>query len=81
MGMLRVISRRGDDRLQWNKQDVLAGNPDAQAAVREAERIFLQEQARGSTAYRVSAGKSIERLERFDAQAEQIVMVPRVVGG
>ncbi len=81
MGMLRVISKRGDDRLQWNEQEVLAGNPEAQAAVREAERIFSQEQARGSTGYRVDAGKPIERLGHFDAQAEQIVMVPRVVGG
>lgn len=81
MGMLRVISKRGDDRVQWNEQDALTGNAEAQAAIREAERIFAQERARGSTAYRVDPGKPIERLEEFDAQAEQIVMVPRVVGG
>ncbi len=81
MGMLRVISKRGDDRLQWNEQDALTGNAEALAAIREAERIFAQERARGSTAYRVDPGKPIERLEQFDAQATQIVMVPRVVGG
>ncbi len=81
MGMLRIISKRGDDRLQWNEQDALTGNAEAQAAIREAERIFARERGRGSTAYRVDSGKPIERLEQFDPQAEQIVMVPRVVGG
>jgi hypothetical protein len=81
MGMLRVISKRGDDRLLWNEQDALAGNAEAIAAIREAERIFARERARGATAFQVEPGKPIERLEQFDAQATQIVMVPRVVGG
>ena len=81
MGMLRVITKRGDDRLHWNAQAILAGDAEAMAAVREAERIFARARARGATAFRVDAGRPVERLERFDAQAEQIVMVPRVVGG
>ena len=74
MGMLRVMSRRGDDRLSWDGQKVLAGDS-------EAERIFAQERAKGATAFRVEPGKPIERIESFDETAEQIVMVPRVVGG
>jgi hypothetical protein len=31
-------------------------------------------------AFRVEAGKSAERIEQFDPQAEQIILVPRVVG-
>ncbi len=81
MGMLRVMSRRGDDRLSWDGQKVLVGDSEAIAAVREAERIFAQERAKGATAFRVEPGKPIERIEHFDATAEQIVMVPRVVGG
>ena len=81
MGMLRVISKRGDERVQWNAQDALAGDTEALTAIREAERIFAQERARGATAYRVETGKSAQRLEQFDPQAEQIVLVPRVVGG
>ena len=81
MGMLRVMSRRGDDRLSWDGQKVLAGDTEAIAAVREAERIFAQERAKGATAFRVEPGKPVERIESFDATAEQIVMVPRVVGG
>src|SRR5947209_2682063 len=81
MGMLRVISKRGDDRMHWNEQDALAGDAEAMAAIREAERIFAQERARGATAFRVEAGKLVERLEQFDPQSEQIILVPRVVGG
>ncbi len=81
MGILRVISKRGDDLVQWNEQDALAGDTEATAAIREAERIFAQERARGATAYRVEAGKPAQRLEQFDPQAEQMILVPRVVGG
>lgn len=81
MGMLRVMSRRGDDRVTWDKQKVSANDPEALAAVREAERIFAQERAKGATAFRINPGKPAERIERFDQTAEQIVLVPRVVGG
>jgi len=81
VGMLRVMSKRGDDRLTWDEQKVQAGDSQAIAAVREAERIFAQERAKGATAFRVEGGKTVQRLEQFDVTAEQIVMVPRVVGG
>jgi len=79
--MLRVMSRRGDDRVIWNQQKVIEGDPEATAAVREAERIFAQERNKGATAFRVEPGKSIQRIDTFDETAEQIVLVPRVVGG
>jgi len=81
VGILRVMSRRGDDRVTWDKQKALMGESDTLAAVREAERIFAQERAKGATAFKVETGKPIERIEQFDVTAEQIVMVPRVVGG
>jgi hypothetical protein len=76
-----VISKRGDDRVHWNEHDALAGNAEAIAAIREAERIFVHERARGATAFRVETGKPAERLEQFDPQASQIIMVPKVAGG
>jgi hypothetical protein len=79
--MLRVMSRRGDERVNWDQQKVLAGDLEAMAAVREAERIFAQERAKGATAFRVEPGKPIQRIDTFDETAEQIVLVPRVVGG
>ena len=44
MGMLRIISKRGDDRLLWNAEDALAGDDQAKVAIQEAERIFAKEQ-------------------------------------
>ncbi len=49
MGMLRVISKRGDDRVHWTEQDALAGDAEASAAIGQAERIFARERARGAT--------------------------------
>ena len=81
MGMLRVMSRRGDDRVAWDEQRVETGDPEALAAVREAERIFREQRGAGSTAFRVESGRSLVRIDEFDQTAEQIVMVPRLVGG
>jgi hypothetical protein len=81
MGMLRVMSRRGDDRVIWDPGKVEANDPEAVAAIREAERIFHEERSRGATAFKVEPGKPVERIEQFDRTAEQIVIVPRVVGG
>ena len=38
--MLRIMSRRGDDRITWDSQKVEANDPEAVAAIEEAERIF-----------------------------------------
>ena len=81
MGMLRIVSCRGDDRRLWNTEDALAGDAEALAALREVERIFARERARGATAFRVEEGRPAERVEQFDPQAHQIILVPRVVGG
>jgi hypothetical protein len=81
VGMLRIMSRRGDDRLTWDQQRAIAGDPEATAAIREAERIFAQERAKGATAFRLDPGKPAQRIDTFDETAEQIVLVPRVVGG
>lgn len=80
MGMLRIMSKRGDDKIAWDNRRIAIGDPEAEAAVREAERIFHEERAKGGTAFRVDTGKST-RIDQFDRTAEQIVIVPRVVGG
>jgi len=81
VGMLRVMSRRGDDRITWDSQKVETQDPEAVAAVREAERIFSEERRKGATAFKVEPGNTVERIDKFDRSAEQIVLVPRVVGG
>ena len=81
MGMLRVLSRRGDDRVAWDVKKAEVGDLDAVAAVREAEHIFSEERARGATAFKVEPGQAPTRIEQFDQTAQQIILVPRVVGG
>lgn len=81
MGMLRVMSRRGDDRIAWDLKKADANDSEAVAAIREAERIFNEERKRGATAFKVEHGQTVERIDKFDRTAEQIVVVPRVVGG
>jgi hypothetical protein len=81
MGMLRVMSRRGDDLVIWDTQQVAAGDPEALEAVHEAERIFRDQRGRGATAFRIEPGRTLVRLDEFEPEAGQIVVVPRVVGG
>jgi hypothetical protein len=75
------MSRRGDDRIVWDSAKAEVKDPEALAAIKEAERIFNDERRKGATAFKVETGKPAERIETFDSTAEQIVVVPRVVGG
>jgi hypothetical protein len=81
MAKMRVLSARGDTVIEWDGRKVEAGEAEALAAVREAERIFAEQRARGATAFRVAPDRPAERIDAFDPMAEQIVVVPRVAGG
>jgi hypothetical protein len=81
MGVLRVLSRSGDDRYTWTRASATIATDESDAAVREAERIFAEQRARGATAVRKAPGKPAERIDTFDPEAEEIVMIPRVIGG
>src|SRR5918911_5437020 len=81
MAKLRILSARGDTVVEWNPGQAEAGESEARAAVREAERIFEAARGRGATAFKVEAGRPAERLDRFDPRAEEVVIVPRVAGG
>lgn len=81
MSVLRVLSSQGDTQYRWDRAAVEAGDAEAEAAVREAERIFQSARRGGSTAFSVTTGSAPVRIDRFDETAEQIILVPRVVGG
>ncbi len=81
MGKLRIMSSGGDRTVAWDQQQAETGDLEALEAVREAERILEEELRRGATAFRVEPGGPAKRLERFDPEADQIVVVPRVAGG
>jgi hypothetical protein len=81
MAKMRVLSARGDTIVEWDGRKVETGDAEALAAVREAERIFGEQRARGATAFKVAPDRPAERINEFDRTAEQIVVVPRVAGG
>lgn len=67
--------------LAWDTDKVETGDPEATAAVKEAERIFQEQLERGGAAFRVDTGRPAQRISTFDPRAEQIVVVPRIAGG
>ncbi|MGE5620647.1 MAG: hypothetical protein ACM3US_15475 [Sphingomonadaceae bacterium] len=81
MGKLRILSIKGDRTVTWDRKRAAEGDPEAQEAVREAERIFREALRNGATAFRLESGAPATRLDRFDPEADQVVVVPRVAGG
>lgn len=81
MAKLRILSHQGDTTVEWDVERAEVGDPEALEAIREAERIFEEQKAKGATAFKVVTGEPAKKLEKFDQTAEQIVMVPRVAGG
>lgn len=81
MGVMRILSHKGDEVITWKTPEAGIEDVEAQAAVEEAERIFRQQRARGSTAVKVEPGQPAQRIDEFDPNAREIVMLPRVVGG
>ncbi len=81
MGILRVMTAGGDKMVKWGTALLEVDEAEAREAVEEAERIFDEAKAKGGTAFRVVPGQPAERLDRFDPEAEQIVVVPRIAGG
>lgn len=81
MANLRVLSWRGDTKVEYDIDRAHAGDVEQIAAVAEAERIFREERARGATAFRVDGTDGALRIDAFDRTAEQIILVPRIAGG
>jgi hypothetical protein len=78
---LRVLAANGDTHIQWDRQRLAAGDPAARAAVEEAERLFAEARARGGQAFRIIPGQPAERLEWFDPQTREILVIPAMRGG
>jgi len=81
MSTLRVLNSSGDRSIQWDPEQFAVGDPEAIQAVAEAERIFAEARARGAQAFRVTPGEPAQRLAQFDPQAEEIIVIPPMVGG
>ena len=81
MSILRVLNGRGDTSIQWDRDRLAANDPEAVAAVAEAERIFARARASGALAFRVRPGVPAERIEEFDPSAQEVLVIPAMVGG
>jgi len=81
MGVLRVLCSQGDAVYTWDEDKVETGDPGAREAIEEAERILREAQSRGSIAFKTIPGQPAERIRDFDRSADEIVIVPRIVGG
>ena len=82
MPVLRVLNARGDTSVAWDARAFATGDPEARAAVAEAERIFATARAAGAEAFRLRDGSPAERLLVLDPTVDEDVMViPRMVGG
>ena len=81
MAKLRVLTSQGDKLVTWDESKLAVDDPEAVAAVEEAERIFREQLQHGAAAFKVESGKTAERIDQFDRTAEQIVIVPRIAGG
>jgi hypothetical protein len=74
MGTLRILSASGDLPVTWDIN--------AKDAIAEAQRIFEETTARGASAFSIApVTKETRRMQEFDPDTENIVIVPRMIGG
>lgn len=72
--VLKILSQNGDDRIIWDKEN---GKQAKEAKVRFEELL-----KKSYKAYSIdSRGRKNRRVEEFDVDAEQILMVPPTVRG
>jgi hypothetical protein len=82
MASLSILNASGDTTVRWDERAFAAGDPEAQAAVSEAERMFAEARAAGGEAFRVRTGGFAQRITTLEPAAENdVLIIPRMVGG
>jgi len=81
MAVLRILNGSGDTSVSWDRDGLAAADPEAQAAVAEAERLFARARSEGAVAFRINPDSYATRLTEFDPNAQEILVVPAMVGG
>lgn len=72
--VLKILNEKGDERIVWDKEN----GPEAM----EAKKKFNEYLDKGYKAYSVDhAGNKKMRIEEFDVDAEEILMIPETVRG
>ncbi len=72
-GQLTVMDRRGHSTVTWST--------DLQETVDTANQRFNELLSEGYTAFEMHDATTGEQITEFDAEAETILMVPRMVAG
>ncbi len=74
MGVLRVLTANGDDRVDWD--------PDvADERFARARALFDARIGKGWLAYSVEGDGGGTQIRRFDPRAKEIVVQPAIAGG
>ena len=82
MSSLRILNASGDTCITWDTDAYAAGDPEALAAVEEAERLLAAGRAAGGEAFVVEQGAPARRLTRLEPRLDQdVVLIPPMVGG
>ena len=72
--VLSIMGRSGDVKVAWETEEA--------AAVAEAERMFALHAAKGYTAFEIDpVTKESSRVDAFNPEALNTVMVPQIQGG
>jgi hypothetical protein len=72
--VMKILSEAGDERLVWDKEN---GHE-----AKEAKAKFSELVGKGYMAFSVdSKGNKNRRIEEFDVDAEEILMIPKTVKG
>jgi hypothetical protein len=77
MGTLRILSTNGHVQYSWDMARVAAGEQAALAALEEARHVFSAQLSTGAAAFLVEPGQLLERITRFDEDAQTIIIVSR----
>ena len=74
IGVLRILTENGDDRLIWNR--------DLPEEIKDAYKTFKKYVKEGYTAFvALSSGEKGHKIDDFDPLAEEIILVPGTVPG
>jgi hypothetical protein len=72
--VMKILCEKGDERLVWDKENG--------KEAKEAKAKFEELLKKGYTAFSVdSKGKKNRKIEEFDVDAEEILMVPKTAAG
>lgn len=74
MGEMRILCSEGDLKVVWTE--------DVEAEIEAARKQFNDLKKKGYKAYYVKdKGRKGDLMERFDAEAQKMILVPAIMGG